>query len=451
MWWRRAPAHQTLEATGPTGCAPHPDCILCSMERMPPLTPTRRILLLNTLLEAGGAQKAMLQLARGLRDRGHEITVATMYDKAGCREAFEQRFGVPIVDLEMKPAPSDRADRPGKLGKLWHAGRGVRRLRRLLRRQRIEVLQTFSHYSNVLGPMVARGTGVRVCVTSQRMRLEGRSPWLLRADRWISRSRLAQRMVAVSESVRTYCIEDEGIAPDHVVTIANGLDIENWPSNGQAADRTSLRQTLGIEPDAPMVTTVARLHPQKGYEHLLEAVPGVLEAHPSAHFVWVGDGELEDALSQRIHSAKLEGRVHLTGARSDVPDLLAASDLFVLPSLWEGMPNAVLEAMAAGLPVVATAVDGTPEIVAEGETGWLVPPADGASLREAIRQALGDPARREAMGRAGRQRVERHFSLTRYVDQFEQLYAQLLGGGDARHRPDADTGSAAGSGSGAGA
>jgi glycosyltransferase involved in cell wall biosynthesis len=379
----------------------------------------RRILLLTTVMEAGGAQKAMMQLARGLHRRGHEVTVVAMYDKAGSIPDFEARFGLPVIDLAMRPNGS-------ALRRLVAMLSGVVRLHRLLRQRQVDVLQSFTHYSNILGPVVGYLSGVPVRVTSQRNPLELRSPWLLRADHFISRSRLAQRMVAVSKSVAEYCIAHEGLATENVVTIVNGLDLTEWSFSDTDAIRHRTRRALGLGPEHLAVSTVARLHPQKGHDMFLEAIEKLIEKVPSARFLWIGDGELRHELNRQIHERRLADHVQLLGTRQDVPELLLASDLFVLPSLWEGMPNAVLEAMAAGLPVVATAVDGTPEVVEAEVTGWLVPPSDPDALFRAIYAALHDRGRRQRMAEGGRRRIEAHFSIDRYVEGFETLYAQLL-------------------------
>jgi glycosyltransferase involved in cell wall biosynthesis len=380
---------------------------------------SRRILLLNTVMEAGGAQKAIMQLARGLSDRGHEVTVAAMYDKTGSIPGYETAFGLPVLDLEMNPPGS-------RVRKALAMIRGAHRLRGLLRRNRVQVIQSFTHYSNILGPVVGWLAGTPVRVASQRMSLEDRAVWLRRADRAISRIGLAQRMVAVSDSVRRYCIEREGLNPDRVVTIPNGLDLSGWSEQPASATR-GVRDALGLDASHILITTVARLAPQKGHSVLLDAIERIVPRWPSARFIWVGGGELADALARHVRDRRLEDRVRLLGTRRDVPDLLRASDLFVLSSLWEGMPNAILEAMAARLAVVATAVDGTPEVIVDGETGWLVPPGDPEALLGAIDEALGDVEGRARRGEAGRRRIEASFSFESYVRGFEALYEELLG------------------------
>lgn len=378
-------------------------------------------MLLTTLMEPGGAQKAMLQLARGLRDRGAEVIAVTMYDKGGFVPDFERRFGIPIIDLEMKKATGR-----SPFSSAWSVLRGLWRLYRLLRRERITILQTFTHYSNILGPPIGWLAGVPIRVSSQRNRLAGQPWWLVRADRLVANSRLTHRMVSVSETTRRYSVETVGIRADKILTIPNGLDPASLAEPGVSNDAATLRNELGIADEAMVATVVARLHPQKGHRDLIAAIPAVLKRVPNAVFLLVGDGELRDEIEGAIESQGLSRSVLLLGARNDVPKLLAISDLFVLPSLWEGMPNAVMEAMATGLAVVATRVDGIPEVVVDGETGVLVRAGQPAELAGAISELLVDKGRREAMGMAGRARILAEFSLDVCVERYLDLYRDLL-------------------------
>ncbi|MGC9399873.1 MAG: glycosyltransferase [Anaerolineae bacterium] len=382
------------------------------------------VLLLNTQMEAAGAQKAMLELARGLKQRGHEVTVVTMYDKDAYVPLFEERYGLEIVDLEMK--------QPGAKNPLiraWRFARGLIRLYRLMRAKRPQVVQTFSHYSNILGPFIAWLARAPMRVSSQRMSLKDYPDWLLHSDRIVANSFLTHKMVAVSEGTRHFSIEEEGIRPDKLVTIHNGIDVERFSIDLSSKAEQALRHELRLEPDSLIILTVARLHPQKGHKYLIEAIPHILRDFPQARFLFVGEGELAEELKAQVRGADLEKYVRFLGVRQDVPQLLAISDLFVLPSLWEGLPNSVLEAMAAGVPVVATHVDGTPEIIGDGDTGILIPPADPAALEQAIRRLLKDESLQASIAKAAKKHVERKFSRDANTIAFIDLYQSLL---DAR-------------------
>jgi glycosyltransferase involved in cell wall biosynthesis len=187
-----------------------------------------------------------------------------------------------------------------------------------------------------------------------------------------------------------------------------------------------MRRALGLPPQAPVILTVARFAPQKGHQVLLEAIPTVLAHQPAAQFLWVGDGPLLPALRARAKSLGVGNHLHFLGRRDDVPELLGAADLFVLPSRFEGLPLAVLEAMAAGLPVVGTQVCGTQEAVADGRTGQLVPPDDPPALANAITALLSQPALAARFGAAGQQRFARLFGAGRMAQETADLYGELL-------------------------
>jgi len=379
-----------------------------------------RIVLLNTQMEPAGAQKAMLELARGLVGTGYQVTVVTMYDKADYVPFFQNRYGLTIVDLGMK--------RPGQplpgrvLSLVW----GLLHLYRLLRSWRPHILQTFSHYSNLVGPVVAWLAGTPIRVSSQRMSLRGAPRWLLWLDRAVANSFLVAKMISVSEATRRFCIE-RGIRPTKIVTIPNGIDPIPYDGSGLSSGRArSLRRELGLTELQPVVITVARLHRQKGHCFLIEAVPRVLNTFPDARFLFVGEGELRAELEAKVVQARLDSAIRFLGVRRDIPQLLAISDIFVLPSLWEGLPNVALEAMAAGVPVVATRVDGTPEVVVDGQTGLLVPPADAAALAEAVCRLLGDEALCRSMAAAAQARVRDVFSQERTLAAYTALYQELV-------------------------
>jgi glycosyltransferase involved in cell wall biosynthesis len=194
--------------------------------------------------------------------------------------------------------------------------------------------------------------------------------------------------------------------------------------NMQAAAR--VRQIFDVPIDVPLVGSVGRLHPQKDFATLLAAIAQVRKRIPTVRLLLVGDGELRDELESQSRSLGLSEIVTFAGSRTDVPEILAAVDVFTLSSLWEGMSNAALEAMAAGLPVVATAVGGTPEVVVDEVTGLLVPPHDPTSLAGALTTLLREPALRRRMGQAGRERVQEQFSVERMVCRTEALYTEML-------------------------
>jgi glycosyltransferase involved in cell wall biosynthesis len=249
---------------------------------------------------------------------------------------------------------------------------------------------------------------------------------------WLNRLglRLADRIIVVADNLR----QALDPAPRHrhkFVTVYNGVDLAAFDVG---PDRDRIRRELGIEPGWLAVGTTGSLTPRKGLEDLLAAAAQVARAHARSRFVIIGDAEgpegrpYADGLRARATAAGLDGRITFAGWRSDVPRVLHGLDVFVLPSHNEGLPRAVLEAMAASLPVVATRVGGTAELVVDGETGLLVPPRQPEALAEAIGRLIVDPGLASSMGRAGRRRAESAFSVEASVRGVEAVIEDLLAG-----------------------
>jgi glycosyltransferase involved in cell wall biosynthesis len=226
------------------------------------------------------------------------------------------------------------------------------------------------------------------------------------------------RFVTVSHDLRRWLIDVIGIAASQVVTIHNGVDPVRFTDDGDRAARTA----LGLPLDAVVAGTVGRLDPVKDQIGVLEAFACLRDKWPRALLVIVGDGPCRGALEARSRRPDLVGRVRLLGERADVPDILRAIDIYMLPSIAEGISNTVLEAMASGLPVIATAVGGNPELVDDGVTGTLVPVGDRPALAGALAAYLGDPHLRMVHGKAGRARAATEFSLERMAQRYRALY-----------------------------
>lgn len=227
------------------------------------------------------------------------------------------------------------------------------------------------------------------------------------------------RYIAVSEHVARRLDQTYGFSAPKVCVVHNGVSVTHFDS---PSVNTELRARFVGTTDRPVVLALARLDKQKGHCYLLEAATLV----PHAVFVLAGEGPERPALEAQARTLGVRDRVHFLGYRQDIPDLLAMCDLFVLPSLFEGFPLSILEAMAAGKPVVATAIGGTDEAVIHGETGLLVPPADPIALAQAIQAALSAPGFGKQLGAAGRARVRREFSAEGMVQRVSQIYDEIL-------------------------
>ena len=372
----------------------------------------RSVLYLITELDVGGAQTALLRLLTGLdRDR-FSPTVVCLYNGDATVARQIRALGIPVTDLGMNAK--------WRWDAFW-------RLYRLLRRKRPAILHTWMFHANIPGRVLGRLAGVPIVISSERTMGQER-----RWRYWLSRitDRLTDRVICVAGRVADFAAQTIGISPDKLVVIHNGIPLEDF----QPGDRVVARAGLGIPTSACVVGTVGRLHPVKGTSYLLEAFADLAPGHAEAILLLVGDGPQRTQLEELARCLGVSERVRFLGNRSDVSRLLQAMDVFVLASVWEGMPNAALEAMAVGLPVVATGVGGTPEAVVDGETGLLVPPRDPDGLAQAIARLLRDPELWRTMGQAGRRRVEQHFSVEQMVRQTERLYEELLSG-DALRPP----------------
>jgi len=298
--------------------------------------------------------------------------------------------------------------------------RQVLRLARLIRRRGVRLVHANEFISNFVGLLAARTAGVPVIVNRADLGhlRQGFGPRHRTVEKWMSRS--ADAVCANADRVRRLCIEEEGSDPARTFVVRNGLDLDRF-------DALAKRDLQGpmIE-GRPLVAVVANLWPVKGHRILVEAIARVHAQRPEARFALVGDGPDRPFLEARVKELGLGEAVQFLGTRYDVPAILARADAKCLPSLAEGLPNAVMEAMSASLPVIATAVGGTPELVIPGETGFLAAPGDPASLAEQILRLLSDPGQGRRMGARGRRLIEREHSLRRLAEAHGALYRAVL-------------------------
>jgi glycosyltransferase involved in cell wall biosynthesis len=308
----------------------------------------------------------------------------------------------------------------------WHDLMALVGLARFIRRGRYDIVHTHASKAGVLGRLAARMAGTRCVVHTvhgwpfsreESPLVHGTWVWLERAC-----AGFCDALIVVAERDR-----ERGLAlgvgrPELYRLIRSGIEVEAY--RDVAADRAGVRARLGLPADAFVVGTVGRLGRQKAPLDLLAAFERLVAARRDAHLVLVGDGPQRDEVVAAVSRGGLEGRVHLTGLRRDVPELLRAFDVFALASHWEGLPRVFPQAMAAGLPIVATRVDGAPEAIAPGENGWLVDVGDVEAMGQRLIELAADPALARRMGEAGRARVE-EFSARRMVDQLAHLYDSL--------------------------
>ncbi len=396
------------------------------------------VLQITRNLDIGGAQESVRTMAAYLPRVGCPTVVCTFRD--GPLRPEIERLGVPVEVL-----PSRRygvAELP------WFAAEMAHRRRDLLAivdRYGVDVVQTRGvGMLDFLAMTLRARRPIQVWWTIEnvvfmiREEHQDRHRWLFPAKRAAHRflyrtgARLVNGIVVVSSDTERSFRETVGYRGGKLVVVPNAVDVERYPA---AIDRNQVRTRLGFGPDDHLMTMVGTFKRQKGHRYLVEAARAVASGRASLHILLVGDGKLAASIRDDVESAGLSDRIHFLGSRRDVPDLLAASDSFVLPSLWEGLPVALVEAMASGLPVIATAVSGTSEVMLDGRTGWIVPPGDADALAEAMADLLSDPAHAHAMGSAARARVAESFGALAQAEHLASLFRR--GGPDAsgRRRP----------------
>jgi glycosyltransferase involved in cell wall biosynthesis len=356
-------------------------------------------------LEAGGAERQLVALLENL-DRSRFRPLVVVERPGGALERTVRDLGIPIhvVPRRMRWDPLLPF-----------------RLARLLCRERVEVVHPIATMPDIYGVLAGALARVPVRLMTWRSRRYGlvhmTLMWLLMP--------LTSRLVANSRHAARW-IRRWFLPRSRVMTIPNGLDCARY---ARPADLGRTRAELGLGPDdGPLIGMVARLRPEKDHKTLFEATRLLLDRHPRLMLLLVGDGPCQAALEALAAQLLPPGRCRFLGARRDVAALYHLLDATVLVTDYEGMPNVVMEAMAAARPVVATAVAGCAELIEDGVTGLLVPPRDARALAAALGRVLDDKAFAERLGSAGRRRIVEQYSLERLVERHEQLYETLLAG-----------------------
>lgn len=296
------------------------------------------------------------------------------------------------------------------------------RFRDLLKDEHVDLIHSHEFDANVQGTAVATYLGIPLVATVHGKHYFWEKLRRRLAYRWVSRR---ATMVAVSEDLKRFIVERVGIDSDRITVLYNGVNVPPAP---EPADIEACRREMNLPDSDCVIGVVGNLYPVKGHQYLIDAIPAVLEKYPETSFVFAGRGQLESDLKQQVNRLGLDKRVHFLGLRQDIPRILALLDVFVLPSLSEGLSMAILEAMMAGKPVVATRVGGNPEIVLDRETGFLVPPKDSHALAESLIALLKDRHLAIQLGEKGKRRAEHQFSLQTMVNAYESLYEEHLRG-----------------------
>ena len=377
-------------------------------------------------LDIGGAQEVVRTLSAYLAERGSPTVVCTFRD-GPLRNEIEA-MGIPVEVL------------PGRhhsflsLPKFLKEMADIRKeLIRLLQKYQIDVIQThlLRSLDFLVGSLKFSDPNLLVFWTVHNYQFELRADqlpgqrWLLRPKNYLHNTlyRMASRringFIAVSDEVERAILQTMRVNKSRVTTICNGVDVRRYQ---QKFDRNAIRTNIGLKETDRVMIVVGTLKEQKGHRYLVQAAAPLIAQKDNLHILFAGDGPLRDSLQQQVQQLGLENNIHFLGNRKDIPDLLAASDYFVLPSLWEGLPMALIEAMASGIPVLATCVSGSQQVVASGETGVLVPPGDVDQLRQAMSEMIANPEHAKQMGQAGSAHVEALFGAGKQADEHLALY-----------------------------
>jgi glycosyltransferase involved in cell wall biosynthesis len=357
----------------------------------------------------GGAEEHILTLLRGLDRKRFRLALV-------CN---------PIVAEALSPdLPPDVETFPVRFDSPLQIRAGLR-LAGIIRRIRPDVLHSHLFCSSLYASPIAWLCRVPVILETPHVREKWRTGRLksgFAVDRIVGR--FVTGYIAVSAANASYLVNEKGLPAGKVTTILNGSDLSRFDPGHRVPPE--LKGSLGIGTDEPVLIAAGRLEPQKGHEVLLAAMPAVLSEFPQCRLVCVGDGSLWTELERQAITLGISESVRFVGYQSNIQDWLALADVSVLASHYEGLPLIAIESLAAGRPVVATAVDGTPEVVVDGVTGLTVPPGKPAELAGAIRLMLRSAELRRTCARSGRQWVLKRFSETRQIEETQDLYIRTV-------------------------
>lgn len=368
------------------------------------MTTMRTILHLVETSGPGGAERMLVSLVERLDPVRYRSIICL--PRPGWLRTELQKRGFETVILPQR----------GHLDLSWVFG-----VLRLIRERRVSVMHAHEFAMNAYGTLLSLLTGTPLVSTVHGKNYYPERWRRRRAYRWVAKRSL---MVAVSDDLKRFLCLRVGIDERQIVTLYNGVDVENPPPLNGA--RHALRRELTLT-KGPVIGSVGNLYDVKGHRYLLEAAARVTAQVPDATFVIVGRGELLPELQQLARSLGIDKQVIFLGHRDDIAALLHLMDVFVLPSLSEGLPLSLLEAMGAARPIVATTVGGIPEVVSDGETGLLVPPRDSEALARSILLLLSDAQLAARVGQRARACVEQRFTCASMVRAYEVLYEKCVG------------------------
>ncbi|HEX2667721.1 MAG TPA: glycosyltransferase [Gammaproteobacteria bacterium] len=382
-----------------------------------------RLVKFLAMFGVGGTEKQVVNLTKRMDRRSFDLRFACLTRWGALLDEVEGQQGIAVTEY-----PLSSFYEPNALRQQF-------RFASALRRDGVQVVHSYNFYGNMFSVPAARLAGVPAVVASIRDMGIYNTPFQLMMQRWVCK--LADRVVVNAGAIRDWLVS-EGYDERKVVVIRNGVDTSRF---GPRGDGAALRREFGLPPRVPLVVMLARLNAKKGIECFIEAAARIHAVRPDACFLAVGeaftrdgsgsicvDAEYRRELQDKVDELGLAGHFRFTGMRRDVPQVLAAATVSVLTSMSEGISNTLLESMAAGVPVVATRVGGTPELITDRRHGLLVPSGDAQAVANAVRAILDDSLLAERLGRQARVRAVNEFSFEAVVRRTEDLYRGILAG-----------------------
>ena len=367
-----------------------------------------------TGLGIGGAEQHLLSLAKHLDRKQFELDFYCIIEGGELIKDFQKLGYYPKI---FHGAYNYKRRFPYDI-------KQILRLSRTFKQKKYDIVHTHLYAADVIGITAAILAGIPRIVKSVHNIGNWKTKKKILHDRILSK--FIDRVVCCSESVREFTLRQERLKRDKTITIYQGIDMAKF---NVKINRTEYIKKIGLNPNFKTVGTVARLVPIKGHVYLLEAIPLILKSCPDTQFLLIGDGPLKEKLYSSIKDKPYKEKIHFLGSRSDIPELLSLLDVFVLPSLSEGLGIVILEAMAAQLPVVASRIDTIAEAVIDKQTGFLVETANAEQLAAMIIQLLMNDELRKKMGENGKERVKTHFSMSEMIQQIQKLYKHLQSDG----------------------
>ena len=367
-----------------------------------------KVLHLITEIEPGGAENLLLDLSEQISKERFDISIGYLKGKGTLAGRFK-KLGTEVTFFNMR---------------LRFDIFCLFKLAKFMKKNCFDIIHTHLIDADIFGFFAAKIAGIPVIVSTKHNTDEFRKkktlPVLL--DSFVANN--SNQIIAISNAVRDFLKKYQNVRADKIEVIHNGVNVKKFNLKG---NKQKVKIDLNLNPKDIIIGTVARFDKQKGYKYLIEAIPEILESFSNTHFVFVGTGRLKAEMENKVIEMKIKNKVSFLGARDDIADILQGFDIFVLSSLWEGLGIVLLEAQAAGLPVVATEVDGIIEAVEKDKSGVLVSSGDPRALSQAIVDLLNNAQRFQSLGRNGQEFVARNFRIELMRNKMETLYDRLIG------------------------